>query len=160
MRHSPFLTTTLAALIAFSAAPSYAGTAEAAFLAKLAGTWTGGGQLTGADNAAITCKLVFKPKSGAINFSGKCDAEGLGMQNFTGVISYNDKTKKYEAAGADQTAVGIKSGGSVVFTTKLRTMAGIGNSVMKVAANKIVIDVEIARGPKDALSKSHMILTK
>ena len=154
MRHSAFVTTTLAALIAFSAAPTYAGTAEDAFLSKLVGT------LTGADNAAITCKLVFKPKSGAVNFSGKCDAEGLGMQNFSGVISYNDKTKKYEAAGADQTAVGVKSGSSVVFTTKLRTMAGVGNSVMKVASNKIVIDVEIARGPKDALSKSHMILTK
>jgi hypothetical protein len=59
MRHSAFVTTTLAALIAFSAAPTYAGTTEDAFLSKLVGTWTGGGQLTGADNAAITCKLVF-----------------------------------------------------------------------------------------------------
>jgi hypothetical protein len=155
----PMILLATAAFASLFALPAYAGPAEDAFLAKLTGAWTGSGTVTGEDEGAVSCTLTFKPTPGGEKFSGKCLAKGLaGGQSFSGTISYNDKTRKYEAGGNGQTSVGVKSGSSVVFTSDFKGMIK-GTSVMKVSTSKILIDATIDRG-RGKVSKSHVTFSK
>ena len=155
----PIMMLATAAVASLIALPAYAGPAEDAFLAKLTGTWTGAGTVTGEDQGTVACTLSFKPAPTGEKFSGKCVAKGLtGGQTFSGTISYNDKTKRYEAGGNGQTSVGVKSGSSVVFTSALKGIV-TGTTVMKVSTGKILIDATIDRG-RGKTSKSHVTFTK
>jgi hypothetical protein len=152
----------IAAAMTLCSMPAFAGPAEDAFLAKLAGSWTGGGTVTGAEEGTLACKLNFKPGATKLAFSGRCSAKGFQAppQTISGSLSYNEKTKKYEAKGPDQTAVGVKSGNAVVFTMKIKSMGAIGNTVMKISAKSIVIDGDVVRGTSGQRYKAHMIFTK
>ena len=155
-------TITLLATAAFASLftlPAYAGTAENAFLARLTGSWTGSGTVTGEDDGPVSCALTFKPAPTGAKFSGKCVAKGMaGGQTFSGTISYNEKAKRYEAGGNGQTSIGVKSGSSVVFTSDLKGIV-TGKSVMKLSTSKILIDATIDRG-RGKTSKSHVTFTK
>ena len=56
--------------------------------------------------------------------------------------------------------VGVKSGGGVVFTSKMKTVAGTGNSIMRLSASSIVIDVDIVRSDTGEKLKSHIVFKK
>jgi hypothetical protein len=152
----------VAAMIGLWALPALAGPAETAFLGKLAGTWTGTGAVTGTETGSVACKMILKFGADKLGFNGKCDVGDLGPpQSVSGTISYNDKTKRYEAKGNGQTSVGTKSGSTLTFVTKLRQMGAAGTSTMKLSASSIVIDADIGRtGSTTGKYKSHIVLKK
>jgi hypothetical protein len=147
------------ALTASSAIPALAGPAETAFLAKLAGVWTGSGKITGGETGAVSCKLTFKGTD-KINFSGVCDAGEFGPQSYSGVLTYDEKAKQYQARSNGQTVAGVKSGASIVFKSKMKSLAGTGDSVMKMSAKAIVIDVDILRSDTGDHMASHITFAK
>jgi hypothetical protein len=150
----------LAALAAF-AAPVLGGPAETAFLTKLAGTWNGKGQLTGAQSGPIACKLVFKAASGGkVNYTGRCNVEDLGAQSFSGTLAYNDKKKAYEGRSSSFTIPGVKRGSSVVFTSKSNSLVGRTYSVMTVSASRITIDFSIVDAKGGEKTTSHITFTR
>lgn len=161
MHRSLRLFATCAVLTTLGAAPAFAGPAETKFLASLVGNWSASGTVKGADSGPVNCTLVIKPAGAKTNFSGKCAVKGLGSQDFSGSIVYDDASKKYLAtAPGQQPTVGVKSGAGITFTTKLRSIAGTGNSVMKVSAKSIAIDFDIVRSKKDGHTTSHLVFTK
>jgi len=135
----------LAFAIALAPLPALAGAAEDAYLAKLVGVWTGSGKLTGGETAAIDCRLTVRQVAAGVNFAAKCDVTDLPDQNFSGVISYNDAKKQYEAKspGGDIT-VGTKNGGTLTFSGKVKGIAE-GTSTMKLSTSKIVVETVVRR---------------
>lgn len=154
----PFLPA-LAVTLALCASPAFAAAADQAFLAKLAGTWTGAGTITGDETGSVDCKLTLTG-SDKVNFRGVCDAGKFGPQDYSGVLAYDTGLNKYLARSNGETVVGVKSGSSVVFTSKMKTMAGTGNSVMKLTATTIVIDVDLVRSDTGEKLKSHLTFKK
>lgn len=150
----------IAGVIALTA-PAFAGAAETAFLGKFAGAWTGGGQVTGEHAGALVCKLTIRPVSTGMSFRGSCNMEGMSVQSFSGNVAYNDASKKYEATSPNNkdVAVGTKKGSSLVFVTKLKNIAGSGNSTMAMTASRIAIDFDL-KGQSGKSSKSHLVFTK
>lgn len=126
------------------ASPALAGPAEKAFLAKLPGTWTGTGTVTGLDSAGVTCTLTLTG-SDKINFAGQCDAGSYGPQSYKGVLTYDDAAKKYVARSANEIVVGTKSGNAVVFKFPIKTIAGPGKSVMSLSANTVQVNLTLTR---------------
>jgi hypothetical protein len=147
------------ALVALSAAPAFAGPAENAFLSKLAGNWSGSGKLTGTQAGAVSCKLELKPNGARLNFTGRCDAQDLGAQSFSGSMTYNDAARRYEARSSSGTAIGVKKGNSVMFTTRMNTIAGTGSTVMSLTASRITIDFNLT-DPQRGKSKAHIVFSK
>jgi len=148
-----------AALVALGAAPAFAGAAENAFLSKLAGNWSGSGRITGAQAGTVSCKLEMKPSGAHLNFTGRCNAEDIGGQSFSGSLAYNDAARRYEARSSGGTAIGVKKGGGVSFTTRMRTIAGSGTTVMNLTTSRIAIDFNLT-DPDGGTSKSHIVFTK
>jgi hypothetical protein len=161
MRLSP-AALALAGLLSLSAAPAFAGAAETAFLNKFAGQWTGGGQVTGEHAGPLDCKLTIRPVTAGLNFRGSCNMEGMTMQSFSGVLAYNTASKHYEASSPnnDDVAVGTKKGNSLVFVTKLRNIAGSGNSTMTLTSSRIAIDFVLAASQSGKTSKAHLEFKK
>ena len=149
----------LTAAFALAALPAVAGPTETAFLSKLPGTWTGSGAITGGESGKVDCTLTLIG-SDKINFRGTCDAGQFGPQTYSGVLTYDNAAHQYQARSNGQTVVGVKSGGSVVFTSKMKTAAGTGNSVMRLAANSIVIDVDLVRTDTGDKLKTHIVFKK
>ena len=142
--------------------PAFAGAAEDAFLAKLVGTWTGTGTVSGADDATLACKLVYKANAGRLRFSGRCTAKGMQAppQSFSGTMYYDDAKKQYLASGGGQVAVGVKSGGGVTFSLKIKQMGATGTSVMKITTKAIVIDADVTRASSGDHYTAHMTFKK
>ena len=92
-----------AAMIALTAAPAFAGPAETAFLQKLTNTWSGKGNLQGANSGPIACKIVITGGGKSTKFQGRCNIPDMAQQAFSGSISYNDKTKQYESRSSGST---------------------------------------------------------
>jgi len=153
------LLSVIAAALMISPLPAMAGPAESAFLAKLPGVWTGSGKLTGGEPGAVDCTLTLKG-SDKINFSGTCDAGKFGLQSYSGVLTYDDKLNQYLARSNGQTVIGVKSGGAVVFTSKLKSIGGDGTSVMKLSATSIVIDVSLVRSDTGDKISTHLTFKK
>jgi hypothetical protein len=149
----------LAVSLALCASPALAGAADQAFLAKLAGTWTGSGTISGDEQGSVDCKLTLSGTD-KVNFRGMCDAGKFGPQDYSGVLTYDEPSKKYLARSNGQTVVGVKSGASVVFTSKMKTMAGTGNSIMKLSTSTIAIDVDLVRSDTGEKLKSHLNFKK
>jgi hypothetical protein len=156
LRSLPFA----ALLMTLLAAPALAGPAEDTFLAKLVGSWSGKGTLTGAESGVVDCSMSFRQRSAGVTFRGKCDVTGFGAQTFSGTLSYNDKLNRYEAASASgDITPGVKSGKSVVFTTKLKGLA-TGQSVMKLSTTRVVVDTTVKRSASSGDIKSHIELKR
>ncbi len=97
-----------------------AGQAENALLAKYEGNWRGSGKVTGPDPGTVACRLSMKNSSpGTLTYTGRCSFSGGGA-SFRGAMTYNDATKRFEAAsstqGASSTAIGKRQGGGIVFS--------------------------------------------
>lgn len=150
----------LAVAATLGIAPASAGPAENAFLAKVAGTWTGNGKLTGAEAGPIACKIVFKASGAKLTYTGRCNVQDLGAQAFSGSISYNDAAKRYEARSGTTTVAGTKSGSSLVFTTKARTIAGNATSTMTISASRIVVDFTVVAARTSEKSASKITFSK
>ena len=142
----------VAALLVLGAAPAFAGTAEDNFMAKLVGSWAGAGSISGSETGALDCTMSFR---------GKCKTEKFGDQSFSGSIAYNDKKAQYEATSpSGEISIGKKSGSSVVFTTKLKSIAGSGESVMKLTTSKVTVDTSLKRSGSGGSIKSHVVMSK
>jgi len=157
MRHLTAALLTAALLVP---APAFAGASEDAYLSRLVGVWSGKGTLSGAETGKVSCTLTIRQRTDGVNFSVKCEVPEFGPQNFSGVISYNDATGKYEArsSGGDVT-VGAKKGSSIVFTADMKGMAE-GTSVMTISNSRVVVDATVRRPGGTADIKSHIEMTR
>jgi hypothetical protein len=149
-----------AAAIVLTPLSAFAGASEDTFLARLVGVWNGKGTFSGSQEGQVTCRSTVRQRSDGVNFSVKCDVPEFGTQSFSGVVSYNDTEKRYEASaqGGDIT-IGTKSGNAVIFNAKLKGMA-VGTSVMKMTSSRIVVDTNVKRPGSGDQIKSHIELTK
>jgi hypothetical protein len=129
-----------AAMIALTAAPAFAGPAETAFLQKLSNTWSGRGNLQGANTGPIACKIVISAGGKSTKFQGRCNIPDMAQQAFSGSISYNDKTKQYESRSGTTTVPGIRKGDTLVFRTSNRSLAGTATSTMSISPSSLVVD--------------------
>jgi hypothetical protein len=135
----------LAAAIVLAPSAAFAGPTEDAFLGKLPGVWKGKGTITGSETGSVDCTLTIRQRTTGVNFSVKCDVSEFGQQSFSGVISYNDAKKQYEAkSSGGEVTVGKKSGNGVVFAGKMKGIA-VGTSVMTVTASKVTVDTKVRR---------------
>ena len=132
-----------AAMLVFTAAPAFAGPAETAFLQKLTNTWSGKGQLKGAETGPVSCKVVISAGGKNAKFQGRCNIPDVAQQAFSGSISYNDKTKRYESRSASGTVPGVRKGDRLVFTTSSKNLAGTSRSVMTISPSSLVIDLAL-----------------
>lgn len=133
----------VAAMLALTAAPALAGPAETAFLQKLSNTWSGKGQLKGAETGPIACKVVITGGTKSTKFQGRCNIPDMAQQAFSGSITYNDKTKRYESRTAGGVVPGVRKGDRLVFTTSSKNMAGTSRSVMTISPSSLVIDFSL-----------------
>jgi hypothetical protein len=148
------------ATLALSPLPAFAGASEDAFLAKLVGTWSGKGTLSGAETGQINCRSTIRNRSDGINFSVKCDVPEFGAQSFSGAVSYNDAEGRYEAKSpGGEVTIGKKSGNAVIFTGKMKGIA-VGTSVMKLTTTRITVDTKVKRPGSTGDINSHLELTK
>lgn len=132
-----------AAMLALTAAPTFAGPAETAFLQKLSNTWSGKGQLKGAESGPIACKVVITAGSKSTKFQGRCNIPDMAQQAFSGSITYNDKTKRYESRTGSGVVPGVRKGDRLVFTTSNKSIAGTSRSVMTISPSSLVIDFSL-----------------
>ena len=160
MLRSALLATATAATLSLMAAPAFAGPAETAFLARLAGTWTGSGKMTGEETGTAACKMVFRASTGSAKYTGRCNIRDIGAQGFSGSLVYNDARKRYEARAMGGSVAGIKRGNSVVFTTKSDSIAGSAYSTMTVSASRITIDFTIVNRSTNGKTKAHITFSK
>lgn len=155
-----FIPVLVAASLALAPAAAFAGPSEQAFLSKLPGIWKGTGILTGGETGSVNCTLTMRQRSDGISFSAKCDVSELGPQNFSGIISYNDAEKRYEAkSNSGDVTVGTKSGNGVVFSGEIKGVAK-GKTVMTITTSRIVVDTTARRPGGDADIKSHIELKR
>jgi hypothetical protein len=133
-----------AATIALTAAPAaLAGPNEQAFLEKLSNTWSGKGNLQGANTGPIACKIVISGGGKSAKFQGRCNIPDMAQQAFSGSISYNDKTKQFESRSATGTVPGIRKGDKLVFRTSSRNLAGTSTSTMTISPSSLVVDFSL-----------------
>lgn len=152
MTRSRVLVAAAVAALSFTALPAQAGPAETAYLQSLANTWTGRGELSGAESGTVSCRLTFKPSGKRVNYTGRCNMPDAGSQPFSGSISYNDSRQRYEAKSSGSTAVGQKSGDSLTFAHRNRTARGTSNSTMSVSPNSLVVDFVLSDRQGDQTS--------
>lgn len=129
-----------AAMLALAVVPASAGPAETAFLQKLSNTWSGKGQLRGAESGAIACKIVISSAKSSARYQGRCNIPDMAQQAFNGSISYNDKAKRYESRTSGGTVPGTRRGDRLVFTDSSRTMQGTAQSTMTISPSSLVVD--------------------
>lgn len=129
-----------AAVLGMVASPVFAGPAEDAFLAKLAGRYAGAGTVGGSHAGTVNCTLVIRGTREGVSYRGTCDVEAYGPQSFSGSIRYSDDARRYEATSPSGTVTaGVKTGSRITFTAKLHGLA-TGTSVMKLGGGHVVVD--------------------
>ena len=129
-----------ATMIALTAAPSFAGPAETAFLQKLNSTWSGKGKLSGAESGPIACKIVFTAGGKSTKYQGRCNIPDMAQQAFSGSITYNDRAKRYEARSVGGTVPGVRKGDKLVFRNSSRNAGGTATSTMTISPGSLVVD--------------------
>lgn len=149
-----------AAMIALTAVPAaVAGPAEQAFLAKLTNTWSGKGNLKGANSGPIACKIVVSGGGKSAKFQGRCNIPDMAQQAFSGSITYNDKTKQYESRSAGGTVPGIRKGDKLVFRTSSKNLAGTATSTMTISPSSLVVDFALVEN-KGAKTTSRITFSR
>ena len=143
------LSAVAAVMIAFTAAPAFAGPAETAFLQKLSNTWSGKGRLSGAETGPINCKVVLTAGGQNVKYQGRCNIPDMAQQAFSGSISYNDKLKRYETKSVGGVVPGVHRGDKLVFTTSSSNIRGKAYSTMTVSPSALVVDFAIVEKSGD-----------
>jgi hypothetical protein len=149
-----------AAVITLAAPPAYAGPAETAFLQKLTNTWSGRGNLQGANTGPIACKIVLTAGGKSTKFQGRCNIPDMAQQAFSGSISYNDQTKQYESRSASGTVPGIRKGDKLVFRTSSRNLAGTSTSTMTISPSSLVVDFALVEKKNGDKTTSRITFTR
>lgn len=149
-----------AAMIALTAAPALAGPAETAFLQKLTNTWSGRGNLKGANSGPIACKVVITSGGKSTKFQGRCSIPDMAQQAFSGSISYNDKTKQYESRSSSGVVPGIRKGDTLVFRSTSRNMAGTATSTMRISPTSLVVDFALVEKKTGDKTTSRITFTR
>jgi hypothetical protein len=149
-----------AAMIVFTAAPSFAGPAETAFLQKLTNTWSGKGTLRGADSGPIACKLVITAGKTNAKYQGRCAIPDMAQQAFSGSITYNDKLKRYESKSVGGVVPGVRRGDKLVFTTKSRNIRGTAYSTMTMSPTSMTVDFAIVDGKTGEKTTARITFSK
>jgi hypothetical protein len=134
------LSAAAAFLLALAAVPASAGPAETAFLQKLTNTWSGRGQLKGAESGAIACRIVISSAKTSARYQGRCNIPDMAQQAFNGSISYNDRAGRYESRTAGGVVPGTRRGDRLVFTDSSRTVQGTAQSTMTISPSSLVVD--------------------
>ena len=140
---SKALSVLLAASLVASVTPAFAGPAETAFLQRLTASWTGKGKMVGAEPGPINCRIVISGGGQSIKYQGRCAIPDMASQAFNGAISYNDQLKRYETHSVAGSAIGVRHGDSLVFTTTERTIGGTSSSTMSISPSSLVVDFSI-----------------
>ncbi len=136
-----------------AASPASAGSNEIALLESYIGSWSGRGQLTGAQSETVVCKLTINPATGdKVNYSGRCAVAGNTM-SVKGTLAYVDANRRFEAAmttnvGYSGLAIGRRSGENVVFNMRETGADEEGRAVTVTAAitlnpAKITVDFTV-----------------
>jgi hypothetical protein len=136
-----------------AASPASAGPNELALLESYVGSWSGRGQLTGAQSETIVCKLAINPANGdKVNYSGRCAVAGNTM-SVRGTLAYIDTNRRFEAAmttnvGYSGIAIGRRSGENVVFNMRESGADEEGRAVTVTAAitlnpSKVTVDFTV-----------------
>jgi hypothetical protein len=160
MLRNATLAAVAAAFIALTAAPAFAGPAETAFLQKLTNTWSGKGNLQGANSGPIACKIVITGGGKSTKFQGRCNIPDMAQQAFSGSISYNDKTKQYESRSAGGVVPGIRKDDKLVFRTTNRNLAGTSTSTMTISPSSLVVDFALVEKKTGDKTTSRITFSK
>jgi hypothetical protein len=127
----------VAAIVAVSVAPAYAGPAEIALLKSYQGSWKGQGQLVGGDKETVTCRMsLSQGNNDKVNYSGRCLIAGNNL-SISGTLAYIEAAHRYEGAMTSNAnfsgvAIGQKTGNGITFNLQSR---GTGDqSNMKIGA--------------------------
>ena len=149
-----------AALVSVPAVPAFAAPADVQLLQSYAGSWRGAGELTGPDSGSVRCRLTFRAQGEKLSFTGRCTVAGSGTRGFTGSISFNDATGRYEASSSDGTVVGRKSGNTISFNMSSSTVQGDVTSTMTLNGNQIRVDFELKDEDTGEVSGSRVTFTR
>src|SRR3569833_1319645 len=133
----------VAATLALSATPAFAGPAETAFLQKLTANWVGKGKLVGAQSGPVACRIVITAGGQSAKYQGRCTIPDMASQAFNGAFTYNDKAKRYEVRSVNGTVPGVRRGNSLIFTTKDNSMSGSYYSTMTMSASSLTVNFSI-----------------
>ena len=147
-------------LILAPMAPAVAAPADVELLQSYAGSWRGAGELTGPDSGSVRCRLTFRPQGEKLSFSGRCTVAGSGTRAFTGVLSFNEASGRYEASSMDGTVVGSKSGRNITFNMSDTTAQGDITSSMQFRGDQIRIDFELKDSDTGEVSGSRVTFTR
>jgi hypothetical protein len=158
--HKKTLALLAALLFTLPAAPALAAPADIELLQSYAGSWRGTGELTGPDTGSVRCRLTFRTSGEKLSFSGRCTVAGTGTRGFTGVISFNDQTGRYEASSSDGTVVGRKSGRTITFNMSDTTTQGEVTSSMSLRGNEIRVDFQLTDDDTGEVSGSRVTFTR
>ncbi|HEX4297179.1 MAG TPA: hypothetical protein VHZ56_04085 [Devosia sp.] len=148
-----------AALVALTAAPVFAGPSESSFLSRLVGSWSGSGNLTGAEDGPVSCRIDFHGSAGKVVYQGRCNIQDMGAQSFAGGITYDDASHRFLNRSSQGTITGIYRGGSLTFTTKAQSDRGRSYSVMTLSPSRISIDFTILDSSGDK-TRAHISFSK
>jgi hypothetical protein len=151
----------VATLLVPVAAPAFAGPAETKYLETLAGTWTGKGKITGAENGSVACRLTVKPSGEKLNFNGRCTYSGMSTpQSFSGSIRYNDAKGVYESTSSGKSVAGKKSGSTLSFTTSVKDMRGNMSSTLTFSPSKASVAFQMVDSKSKKPSKGTVSFSK
>jgi hypothetical protein len=149
-----------AALLSAPAVPVSAAPADIELLQSYAGSWRGEGELTGPDSGSVRCRLTFRAIGEKLSFNGRCTVAGSGTRGFTGSISFNESTGRFEASSSDGTVVGSKSGSTITFNMSDSTVQGDVTSTMSLRGNQIRVDFSLKDADTGQVSGSKVTFTR
>ena len=137
----------LAACLALASSAVFAAPEHVALLMGYAGNWRGGGELSGAEQGSISCRMTLRPSGERLSFDGRCSLNGE-SRSFEGMLSYNDAAGRYESRSSAGTFLGYETGNGVVFSVEDRNDFGQFNSLLSLQGGGITVDFRIvdARG--------------
>ncbi len=96
--------------------------------------------MSGAESGPIACKIVFTAGGKSTKYQGRCNIPDMAQQAFSGSISYNDKTKRYEARSVGGTVPGVRKGDKLVFRSSSKSVGGTATSTMTISPGSLVVD--------------------
>ena len=147
-----------ATLLPLAAAPALAGPAETAFLQKLNANWVGQGSLVGAQSGRVACRIDISSGGQKLRYVGRCNIPDLAAQAFTGSITYNDSTRRYEVRTVGGTVAGVRRGNALTFTTSSSSASGSADSVMTLSPTSLVVDLTLT-DRRQGTTTSHIVFS-
>jgi hypothetical protein len=149
----------LLAVFALASSATFAAPEDVALLMGYAGNWRGGGDLSGAEQGAITCRMVLRPSGERLSFDGRCSLNGE-SQSFEGMLSYNDAAARYESRSPAGTFLGYETGNGVVFSVQDVNDFGQFNSLLSLEDGRITVDFRIVDAQSGGVTTTTVIFSR